>query len=1092
MPSLARSAAALIAVLAALSGFLTFTEARLRLPYTTPVIQTTHSAVTHPETGHEVAVLPVDFAVTVADCFSKPIALVNGTRVRGAVIIQTHIFKEASMKLVFDVPNPGLDFVMNLTSDEFPVIQDQYGSLWKPVSPLKLEMVKQDTKYTYDVGGVGMTSYQSQSESVITPVGTPQYDLECYRTQACCGLNVTHFRKYALIDSPVPPYACTRSPVTYQPSVYSFTLRGRVYQGTAAAQVLCRLKASDGAETSFDCTGGAALHLDSIVTSPSYSIPSTGYALCRQGTTLIDPTYEALPIPVVYTAFCSTKTCIGYTSKNYMDDRVKCLEHSLGFFTSLDGNNSNQFSFYANKASAQWKVTFTGLRWIDDIGMSSPTTIQNISFQRDVPASAGWSLTYADFPLPLTDALQPLFPIGRPTRVTARLNDDASPTAVVVSVEYVSFSNFTATNWTIRTCVGVLCSSSRYPAAPDMNRYPTLMSVTVPLSSLGLTPQLLLPTEVNVTVVCETTPTANPFRTLLQLSTVTVQAAIRPPATQTVNASLAREPLQKVPSPYAASLGANATSRIICQGDYRFSAKTGTCVPLTDRQCAIKYRGRSILFNATMNKCMCRAPRLTSPLVYRPLPDPLPPPKFTEENIRALMKKIKLAKFMQTMESAIAEHDTKLASQAKSGAQESLTLLAAASRPQAPSSVSAAAAANATAAGEAAPSLPAEYPLLYKLCIASFVVTGGSWVFILFRDVFYKWGGVGRWAKKDKEAEQQPVAAPPLTPTSVPPAAQTPPTHPLTASPLPQPAQPTPTPSTQRAGQQPKPSKPVKDKRARGKGVAAKESDQQQQQSAQAAGAHVNSNKTASDVHPQPFTASSHQAKHHHAGKRSRGESRRHSSHDRQPPHASRQTAPTWSDVPPAACEPPPLHFDAHGFAAEQHTPFGYTSRGYAPDADTSLRGEFTSRSGRGGVGEYGSGRDFAYYDAYEFMPASPTFAESPEDPRWFSFAATPPRSPPTEGAAWGSRGFGEGYFADLPPYARVPSMHDPFGSSHSAAAHSMPSGRPSFFDSEQHLPREIVRQSSRVEELSSDADEHKTSHHTPAETRSHHVESID
>ncbi|KPA75970.1 hypothetical protein ABB37_08126 [Leptomonas pyrrhocoris] len=608
-----------ISVLAVLSCLSTFTEAKLRLPYTTPVIQTSHPAVVDPETGKVAAVLPVTFTVTVADSFSYPVELVDGIHLKGASIVQTHVFTGASIKLVFDVPNPGLDFVMNVTSDEYPVVQDQYGSLWKAVEPLRLEVIKQDTKFIYDVGSVGMTSYQSQSESVDTPPGGPRYDYECYRTKACCGLNSTHYRKYALVDSPVPPYACTDGAITYVSSNFLFQLRGVLLGGDLSESTTCKVTANEPKGVSVTCSKSALATFDGITVSPSYFKPSFGFALCRQGSSLTDRSYEASPVPVTSNAFCSTSWCIGYTPKNYMNDRVKCLEYPLGYYSSLDGNNSNQFSFYERKAESQWEVAFSELEWIDDVGMSSSATIQNISFQGDVPASTGWTLTYADFPLPLTNTLQPLFPIGRPTRVTARFNDATSPTAVVVTVEYVSFSNFTGANWTIQTCVGTFCGSSQYPAAADTNRYPTLINATVHLSSLDRTPQLL-PSEVVVTVTCETTPTTNPFHTLLRSSTVTVDAAIEPPATQTVKASLAREPQQKVPSPYAASLGASSTVRIICQGDYRFSTAAGTCVPLTDRECAVKYRGRRIVFNTTTNACFCRAPRLTSPLITAPCP----------------------------------------------------------------------------------------------------------------------------------------------------------------------------------------------------------------------------------------------------------------------------------------------------------------------------------------------------------------------------------------------------------------------------------------------------------------------------------------
>ncbi|KPA75969.1 hypothetical protein ABB37_08125 [Leptomonas pyrrhocoris] len=125
-------------------------------------------------------------------------------------------------------------------------------------------------------------------------------------------------------------------------------------------------------------------------------------------------------------------------------------------------------------------------------------------------------------------------------------------------------------------------------------------------------------------------------------------------------------------------------------------------------------------------------------------------------------------------------------------------------------------------------------------------------------------------------------------------------------------------------------------------------------------------------------------------------------------------------------------------------------------------------------------------------MPAPPAVAEDPEGQRWYSFLATPPRSPPTEGASWGSRGFAEDFFAKSPPYAAVSFMPDPYDSPRSATAHSMRSGQPSPFGSEQYPARSPVRQSSRVEVLSSNADETKSDAQTSADAHPHGVESVD
>ncbi|KPI86518.1 hypothetical protein ABL78_4420 [Leptomonas seymouri] len=1086
MPFSVHRFATLIGVLAVLSCLLTLTEAKLRLPYTTPVIRTNHSTVVDLETGKVVAAFPVNFTVAAAGCFANAVELMNGSYLSGATVVQTHIFTGANMSLVFDVLNPGLDFVMQLTSDEYPVLQDQYGSLWKPVAPLKLEVIKRETKYTYNVGSVGMTSYQSQSESVMTLAGELRYDPECHRTKACCSLNTTNYRKYALVDSPVPPYACTDRPLTYDLANFSFEVTGSVACGGVVAASTCGFSSNEASRPSVRCSSKELL-MDSVRVSPPYSTPSSGYALCRRGSSLTDPSYESSPIPVVCTGFCSTKCCLGYTAKNYMKDRANCLDYPLGHYTSQDGNNTNQFSFYESAALGYWQVSFRGLSWIDDVGMSSSTTVQNISFQRDVPASRGWSLVYANFPLPLTDTLRPLFPIGRPTRVSARFNDATSPTAIVVTVEYVSFSNFTGANWTIQTCVAAFCGASEFPAAAASSRYPTLAHATVHLSSLGPTRQLL-PSEVVVTVTCRTTPTANPFHTLLQASRVAVEAAIKPSATQTVNASLAREPLQNVPSPYAASLGAHATSRIICQGDYRFSTVTGACVPLTDGECAVKYRGRRTIFNTTTRACFCQAPRLTRPLEYRPLPDPLPPPKFTEENIRALMKSLKLPQFLQTMERSIEVHDATAKrqrgrpAQAKRDASLPTEAAKTATAKGLQSSVKATAAAADTSAAPATSdadfSLPEGYDGFYELCIVYTVVACVAWVFIIFRDVIYKMCGVGLWANDELETKQRP--APWHTPASASPAAETPATQPWAPlSPLP--AHPTPTASTSRAAAQPQTLLPDEGNGAEERSSARKSNERvkaptRAMHSARAAATPAPRSPASPDTVPQPLASDVRQHRqssapqmHHRSDKANCAKPRRHASHDGRPPCTPRRTAPVWEGAPSAAHVTSPQRF-----AAGQHTPFGYTNGDFAP-GDASLRDGYTRRSG-----------------GYAYVPAPHAFAVDQEGQRWYGFTATPSRTPPTAGDSRRSRGLAEDFFARSPSYAHAPSMHEPFNPLPYATAHSMQSGQPSPFGAEQYPARSPVRQSSRVEVLSADTDEARSDHCASAKARTHRLESID
>ncbi|KAG5506278.1 hypothetical protein JIQ42_07896 [Leishmania sp. Namibia] len=715
----------------------TVVQGKLRPPYTKPVIQTSRDNAVDPESGARVSVLPVSFSTTVADSFLTPATLLEGTRSTGKAIAPEHIFTNAALRLVFDVPNPGLDFAINLTSAHYPLIQDPNGTLWRSVLPSKIEVLKQNTKYTYDVGNLSVGSYQSQSESLEVVAGSLAADVECYTSKACCAVNSSYYRKYELVDSPVPPYVCTGAPIPYLLRHFTFTVDSTVKFRGAAERASCEMKANQWTGESALCVTNSSTVLEGVTARPPYSSPSRVYALCRQGDSLTSAESKSLPIPVVATSFCTGNQCIGYTPANYRRDRSTCMNYPLGFYTSADGNNTSQFSYFEKRAAALWPHFFNDCKWIDDITMSSPTAIQDISFQCDVPKSTGWSLSYENFSAHLTDTIAPLFPIGRPTRVSGQYVSPTDKETILVEVEYVSFSSFEAGRWTLRICATMRCIAPTFPVAGDTGHYPSVMRVNVSASKLGLSTSPHEPVVI-IDVHSAITPITSPFRTLLAPSVVYVDKAATPSSQDTVNMTLARDPPERVPSPYAASTSGKTTSRVLCQGDYRFSTATNNCQPLTDSDCATKYRGRRSKFDPAAKACAYPVSRLSDPLVFKPLAEPGPPRVYSPEELREILKTVKLPQFLRTMEASYEEYERQMAQ------REGRSVRPPPRRAAPAEDTGVTAAAAAVEAGRAYDD-NSQMPGGRGMTIACIATTCFLWTAALLRDVLSKWFAVGPW-----------------------------------------------------------------------------------------------------------------------------------------------------------------------------------------------------------------------------------------------------------------------------------------------------------------------------------------------------------
>ncbi|KAG5510289.1 hypothetical protein JKF63_07617 [Porcisia hertigi] len=975
-------------------------EGKVRPPYTEPVIQTSHGTAVDPESGARVSVLPVSFNVTAAEPFLKPAALLNGTQSTGKAIGPEHLFTNATLRLVFDVPNPGLDFVMNLTSARYPLIQDPNMTLWRSVLPSRIEVVKQNSKYTYDVGNLSLKSYQSKSESVEVVAGVPKGDADCYTSKGCCAVNSSHYRKYGLVDSPVPPYACTGSPIPYLLKHFTFKVDSAFRFRETPEVASCELKMNQLGEDLVACTGNSTVAMQGVAANPPYNSPSRGYSLCRRGGNLTNSASESPPIPVVGLSFCTGSQCIGYTTANHRSDRSTCKTYPLGFYTSADGNNTNQFSSFEKKAAGLWPYYFDGCRWIDDVTMSSPTEIADMSIQCDVPQSTGWSLSYERFSAHLTDTIAPLFPIGRPTRVSGQYVSSADKDTILFELEYVSFSSFKGARWTLKFCAAGQCVTSTVPAAGDTGHHPSVMRVNVSASALGLTasPQ---ETPVSVEVYSATTPITSPFRSLLAPSVVYVEKALTPSSQDTVNMTLARDPPERVPSPYAASTSGKTTSRVLCEGDYRFSTVTNDCEPLTDKDCAIKYRGRRSKFDLATRACAYPVPPLNGPLVFKPLADPKPPRMYSPEELRAILKEVKLPQFLRTMEKSYQEYERQMA-QGEGGRLTGLPPGGAAPNRGGTGVVAVAADDESDVEGNIEPDLPG----VRGATIFFISATCALWTVALLRDVLSKLLGVGPWRSEPPCAF---AAALRRCLGSLSEAREN-----SQAGERPQPQ------GTSTAGQLPSSGNTTSSGRVdgrvdsafnRGKGRGATfATDPLQQRTAgpRSPAAPRQTTAAASRRAREPIKTPQHERSHGGEGGRTCPPRTHDSCYARQKyqqnsPTGPTQTASPWGNAYPNASAAPLPTYHASGFTEAPHAPFGREARFAFTGAMPFLGGNYRNpyacfADTEGGLGPAPAAHPPSYSASpqqcwYNF-PASPCPPPHPEPPERPSFADTRPPSP--------------------------------------------------------------------------------------------------
>ncbi|ORC86867.1 uncharacterized protein TM35_000251630 [Trypanosoma theileri] len=558
-------------------------------------------------------------------------------------------FAEAELRLAFNVPNPGYDMIVALDTNTYPRLRDQYGHEWIAKKQIAFSFIKEQTKVTYNTGGIPVVTRHSVSEEATVLEGKISNDPLCTAgTLACCpSTDGKHYTRYALVQSPVPPYQCTNTSVVYEQPLFSFNYHAMVTIGEENASTNCSILMQMGNESKHCEEENVRVSVN--VVSQGFGFPAMTSPLCRSGNSLTDTTYSSQPI---FVPFCETSQCVGYTAENYRNDRKRCGNSPLGVFTSVDGNNTNQFWYYESDFSFGNQIP--RCRWMNDVVMGPGNTLEELSVRCNMFPSSNWSVTHR-FPnvKPILYYITPSFLYGRANRIEARRTEDGS---VTVDVEFVSLSPANGT-WTLKACYEStnICSTVNYFVNGTNEWNPMHIHTLLPRTSILSKEETQNNNHktIMVHVECIETPLQSPFRFLLRDTRVIIEPLLAIGPKKHINLDLARQPYEEIPAPP----GTNGKMQQ-CVDDFTFSLSTGECVPFTDEECQKRYDGRRNRFDMKTRACVVTLPQRVEPIRAVPIPLRKAPEKtFDRAAQRRRLEEIQLPPWMKPMKELLREAD---------------------------------------------------------------------------------------------------------------------------------------------------------------------------------------------------------------------------------------------------------------------------------------------------------------------------------------------------------------------------------------------------------------------------------------------------
>ncbi|KAH9598414.1 hypothetical protein LSM04_006814 [Trypanosoma melophagium] len=561
-------------------------------------------------------------------------------------------FAEAELRLAFNVPNPGYDMIVTFDSNTYPRLRDQYGHEWIAKKHIAFSFIKEQTKVTYNTGSVPVVTSYSVSEEATVLDGNIGDDLLCTGgTLACCpSMDGKHYTRYALVQSPVPPYQCTNTSLVYSRPLFSFNYNAMVTIGEENASANCRISVVGG-DVSRHCEE-ENVRVSVNVAPQGFGFPAKTYPLCRSGNNLTDTTYSSQPI---FVPFCETYQCVGYTAENYRDDRRSCDNSPLGIYTSVDGNNTNQFWYYENYYFFG-NVIHT-CQWMNDVLIGPGNTLEQLSIRCNMFSSSNWSVNHRFSKVkPILYYITPLFIYGRTNRIEAHHTKDGG---VSVMVEFVSLSPANGT-WTLKACYEStnICSTVNYFVNGSNKWNPMHIHTVLPKNPVKSKQQEEKESDkyqqtVIIRVECTEMPLCSPFRFLLHDTSVIIKPLPTIGPKNHINLDLARQPYEEIPPPP----GTNGKMQQ-CVDDFTFSTSTGECVPLTDEECKRRYDGRRNRFDTKERACVVTLPQRTESIRAIPIPlRKLPKSTFDRAEQRRRLEEIQLPPWMKPIKELLREAD---------------------------------------------------------------------------------------------------------------------------------------------------------------------------------------------------------------------------------------------------------------------------------------------------------------------------------------------------------------------------------------------------------------------------------------------------
>ena len=485
------------------------------------------------------------------------------------------------------VPDLGLDFsatmLQPLPNQPQLIVLDQLGRPWglRRAVPFNITLHKTNTAVVVDMLQERVGIFRSVSESITYKAGSLGSDTRCTLPSSvtgfkCCQMNSTTYSMYTLVPSPIPPFACTQPgpdiPGGMGPSVLSYAAHVYALVGPGV------FEAESGVGTLYS----ASLPKFNSGTEESICCAGTSLQSCL-GAPFFVPTYM----------FGSSSRLVGYSIANYAEDRANCRTSPLGFYSSINLNNTDQLSAFAS-------TTFSVQSGCSDLPLFvRMTNVTNIASIGLACSQLGPGLTNLSMNVQhLLTVFQPQFLLL--TCLQCQLLDAGGPLVTLVA-DVVTAASSTQTwissDWTIAVGItGIPAPSftAKISSIIVLSIQPTRLTVALSSADVLLcVPSCPMMVQVTLNASATNNGSVSASFSCVAARTVVDQVS------ENESLPLRNDLLLNHEQSYFPMMFPDSSWRTACLGDYVLDTVLPRCVLVSSDQCSERYATRRRIVDPT-------------------------------------------------------------------------------------------------------------------------------------------------------------------------------------------------------------------------------------------------------------------------------------------------------------------------------------------------------------------------------------------------------------------------------------------------------------------------------------------------------------